>query len=146
MYHFLWKTRTTRMPAFWGYPHRPMITPTIHQFIVDPKSKQDKVKGTNLKNLLKLQIFLFQNQVKTRQSQRYKFKEFAKTSNFLISEQTLHTTHFLKLLDKMCKYAMDPASIVEDTERTRFYPQTDRQTDGQGETSISPFNFVERWV
>ena len=25
----------------------------------------------------------------------------------------------------MCKYEMDPTSIVEDTERTRFCPQTD---------------------
>ena len=51
----------------------------------------------------------------------------------------------------MCKYEMDPMSIVEDTERTRFCPQTDRQTDGrmdrrtdgQGDTSIPPINFVE---
>ena len=40
------------------------------------------------------------------------------------------------LVDKMCKYEMDPASIVEDTERIL---STDGQTDGQGETSISPF-------
>ena len=39
----------------------------------------------------------------------------------------------------MCKYEMDPMSIVEDTERTRFCPQMDRRTDGQGETSIPPF-------
>ena len=39
----------------------------------------------------------------------------------------IHATHLLKLLDKMCKYEMDPMSIVEDTERTRFCPQTDRQ-------------------
>ena len=39
-------------------------------------------------------------------------------------------THLLKLLDKMCKYEMDPASIVEDTEWTQFCPQTDRGTDG----------------
>ena len=25
---------------------------------------------------------------------------------------------FCKLVDKMCKYEMDPASIMEDTERT----------------------------
>ena len=37
-------------------------------------------------------------------------------------------THLLKLLVKMCKYEMDPTSIVEDTERTRFCPQTDRWT------------------
>ena len=37
----------------------------------------------------------------------------------------------MKLVDKMCKYEMDLASIMEDTERTPFCPQTDRQTDGQ---------------
>ena len=36
-----------------------MITHTIDQFIFDPKSKQDKVKVTNLNNLPKLQIFEF---------------------------------------------------------------------------------------
>ena len=34
----------------------------------------------------------------------------------------------MKLVDKMCKYEMDPASIVEDTEQTRFRPQTGRRT------------------
>ena len=29
----------------------------------------------------------------------------------------------------MCKYEMDPTSIVEDTERTRFGLQTDGRTD-----------------
>ena len=38
-------------------PCHPMITHTIDQFILDPKSKQDKVKVTNLKNLPKLNIF-----------------------------------------------------------------------------------------
>ena len=38
---------------------------------------------------------------------------------------------------------MDLTSIVEDTERTRFFPQTDRRMDWQGETSIPPFNYVE---
>ena len=57
-------------------------------------------------------------------------------------------THLLKLLDNMCKYEMDPMSIVEDTERTLFCPQTDRrmdgqmdrQTDGQGETSMQSYH------
>ena len=48
-------------------------------------------------------------------------------------------THLFKVLDKMCIYEMDPLSIVEDTEQTRFCAQTDRWTDGQGETSIPPF-------
>ena len=43
----------------------------------------------------------------------------------------------------MCKYEMDPMSILEDTERTRFCPQTDRRTDGQGDTSIPPYQL--RW-
>ena len=62
-------------------------------------------------------------------------------------EQTLHATHLLKLLDKMCKYEKDLMSIVEDTEQTRFCPQMDRRPDGwtyrrpdgQGETSIPRF-------
>ena len=29
----------------------------------------------------------------------------------------------------MCKYEMDLMSIIEDAERTRFCPQTDRRTD-----------------
>ena len=56
-------------------------------------------------------------QVKRRQSQSYKFKKFAKISNFWILKRALHATHLLNLLDKMCKYEMDPMSIVEDTDR-----------------------------
>ena len=80
-----------------------------YRFISDPKWKQDKSK---------LQI--------KKNCQKFKFWNFAKT---------LHVTYLLKLLkllDEMCKYATDPASIVEDTERTLFCPQA----DGQGETSI----------
>ena len=51
--------------------------------------------------------------------------------------------HHSKFMD----YEMDPTSIVEDTEQTPFCPQTDRRTDGrtdgQGETSIPPFQL--RW-
>ena len=72
------------------------------------------------------------SQVKTRQSHSYKCKGFAKTSNFFnFKKKTLRPTHLLKLLDKMCKYEMDPASIVEDTERTWFCTQTERWTYGQ---------------
>ena len=61
-------------------------------------------------------------------------------------KKTLHATHLLKLLDKMCKYKMDPSSIVEDTERTRFCPRTDRRPAGQTDKVkpvYPPFNFVE---
>ena len=45
----------------------------------------------------------------------------------------------------MCEYEMDPATIVEDTEWTRFglqmdgqMDEMDRQTDKQSETRIPP--------
>ena len=58
------------------------------------------------------------------------------------SLKNLKVTH-LKLINKMCKYEMDPVSIVEVTERPRFCPQTDGQTDGRRETRFPPFNFIE---
>ena len=39
----------------------------------------------------------------------------------------------------MCKYEMDPANIVEDTEWTRFGLQTDGQADHKSETG-------DRWI
>ena len=85
------------------------------------------------------------SQVKRRQSQSYKFKEFAKISNFWIWKQTVHATHLLKLLVKMCKYEMDPMCIVEDKERTQFCPQTDiLQTDRRTRwNQYTPFQL--RW-
>ena len=80
-----------------------MITHTIDQFIMDPKSKQDKSK---------LQIW-----------------RICKNLKFLNFENKLHVTHFMKLLDNMCKYKMDQGSIVKDTEWTQFCSQTDRQMD-----------------
>ena len=48
-----------------------------------------------------------------RQSQGCKFKEIAK--HFEIKKKAEYTIYLRKLVDKMCKYEMDPASIVEDT-------------------------------
>ena len=91
--------------------------PTPHDypyywFIFDPKSKQDQVKVTRI----------------------------CQNFNFFNLKRPLHVIHLLKLLDKMCKYEKDPASIVADTERTRLCPQTDRQ----GETSILPSTSLSR--
>ena len=58
--HAYISTRTTRMPAFWGYPPLPHDYP-YYWVILDPKSKKDKVKVTNLKNLPKFQTFEFWN-------------------------------------------------------------------------------------
>ena len=53
-------TKTTRMPAFWGYPPPPHDYP-YYWVILDPKSEEDNVKVTNLKNSPKFQIFKFWN-------------------------------------------------------------------------------------
>ena len=69
------------------------------------------------------------SQVKTRQRPSYKNKKMAKRSIFFNLDYMFPATRLRKLVDKMCKYEMDPASIVEDT-------------GGQGETSIPHPNFV----
>ena len=41
--------------------------------------------------------------------------------------------HIQRICQNLCKYELDPASIVEDIERRRFCPQTDRRTDGRAD-------------
>ena len=53
----------------------------------------------------------------------------AKNSNYEILLETLHTTHLLKLLDKMYKYEMDPTRTVGATERTWDTGRTDGWTE-----------------
>ena len=77
----------------------------------------------------------------TSQSESYKFKEIVANSNFGIVQKAYHVTHLLNLFDTMCKYEMDPASIMEDTEHDYFHrftlsvrplsvrPSVDRRTD-----------------
>ena len=76
-----------------------------------------------------------------------------KKTNSWILKQALHVTHLLKILDRMSKYEMDPTSIVEDTEWTRFCPRIDRRTDRQMDRKTNklkpvypPFNFVAAGV
>ena len=86
--------------------------------------------------------FISDPKSKSRQSQTYKFQKIAKNSNFEILQDVLHATHFLKLLDKMYKYEMDPTRTVGATEWTLDAGRTDRQKDGrtdrQSETNIPP--------
>ena len=97
-------TRTTRTPAFWDTPAAPWLP--ILEFHIG-------------------------SQVKTRQSKSYKLKKNAKNSNCEFLQETLHTAHLLKLLDKMYKYETDPTRTVGATERTRDVDgQTDRWADG----------------
>ena len=69
-------------------------------------------------------------QVKTRQSQSYKFKKkIAKNSNLKFCKKTLHMANLLKLLDKMYEYKRNPTRTVGTTERPRD-GWTDTRMDG----------------
>ena len=61
---------------------------------------------------------------------KLQIKKNAKNQNFKIFQPTLYATNFLKLLDKMYKYGMDPTKTVGATELTRDAGQTDGRTDG----------------
>ena len=86
------------------------------------------------------------SQVKTRQSQSYKFKKIAKNSILEILQETLHATHLLKLLGMMYKYEMDPTRTVGAMERTWdagwTAGRTEGQTEGRCENNIPPNNFI----
>ena len=87
-----------------------------------------------------IESYWIPSQKKTKSNlQIYKIRQ--NSPNFLILKWALYATHLLELLDKMCKYEMDPMSIVEDTEWTRFCSQTDKVIP-----VYRPFNFVEAGV
>ena len=76
-------------------------------------------------------VIHIRSQIKARQRQSYKFSKIAKIQ---ILQTNLHATHLLKLLDRMCKYEMDPTKTVGAIERTRMRDgRTDRRTDGRKE-------------
>ena len=68
--------------------------------------------------------------------------------DFRLFSKTQHITHLQQFVDNMCKYGTDPASIVEDTERTQFRLQIDRQAEGRAEGQMekvnqyTPLNFI----
>ena len=80
---FALTTRTTRKPAFWYTPAAPWLV--IH----------------------------IRSQVRTKQSQSYKFRKLSK-----ILQETIHTTHLLDSIDKMLKYEMDPTRTLGTEEQT----------------------------
>ena len=63
-------------------------------------------------------VIHIRSQVKTIQSQSYKFNKIAKILNSETLQDTLHAAHLLGLLGKMYKYEMDPARTVGATELT----------------------------
>ena len=128
---------------FWANPVRMFIKQVDLLNHLEVSSQKIKSCCNNnsdeaMNQLLTFHITWTQDRVKVANSKKLQI------SNVGIFPETQCTTHLLKFVDKMCKYEMSEASTVEDTQRARFCPQTDRRTDEQGETSIHPFNFVER--
>ena len=118
-------TRTTRTPAFWGYPPPPHDYP-YHWVILDPKSKEDKVKVTNLKNSTKFQIFEFWNRHYTRHTF---FSCLIRCANM-----------------KWIRWVLLKIQSGHDLVHRRTDGQTDGRTDGQTDKVIPvypPFNFVD---
>ena len=115
------KTRTTRTPAFWGYPPPPHDYPN-YWVILDPKSKEDKVKVTNLKNSPKFQIFEFWN-----------------------GHYTRHTFWSCLIRCANMKW-MQYVLLKIQSGHDSVHRRTDGRTDGQMDKVIPvypPFNFVE---
>ena len=107
-------TRTTRTPAFWGYPPPPHDYP-YHWVILDPKSKEDKVKVTNFKNSPKFQVFEFWNR-----------------------HYTWHI--FLSCLIRCANMKWIRWVLLK---IQSGHDSVHRWTDGQGDTSIPPYQL--RW-
>ena len=111
-------TITTRTPAFWGYPPPPHDYP-YHWVILDPKSKEDKVKVTNLKNSPKFQNFKFLN-----------------------GHYTQHT--FSSCLIRCANMKWIGWVLLKiQSGQDSVHRRTDGRTDGQGDTSIPPYQL--RW-
>ena len=95
-------------------------------------------KDTPAASWLPILLIHIGSQVKRRQSQSYKFKEFAKIPNFLYKIYTWHT--FWSCLIR-CANMKKIRRVLLKTQSEQ--DSVHRRTDGQAETSILPFNFVE---
>ena len=122
---FKLRTRTTRMPAFWGYPPPPHDYP-YYWVIMDPKSKEDKVKFTNWKNSPKLQIFEFCNK---HYRQHIFWSCLIRCANM-----------------KWIRWVLLKIQSRHDSVHRRTDGETERRRDGETEKVkpvYPPFNFVE---
>ena len=115
-------TRTTRTPAFWGYPPPPHDYP-YHWVILDPKSKEDKVKVTNLKKSPKFQFW-----------------------NGHYTRHTFWSCLIRCANMKWIRWVFLKIQSGHDSVHRQTDGRTDRRTDGQTDKVIPvypPINFVE---
>ena len=113
-------TRTPRMPAFWEYPRCPMVTHTIDSYWI---TSQNMTKS-------KLQI--------QRICQKFIFFLFWKK---LYMRHPFWSCWIRCVNMKWIHHVLWKIQSGHDS----VHRQTDGRTDGQGETSIPPFNFVRGW-
>ena len=87
------------------------------------------------------------SQVKTRQSQRYKFKEFAKTSKFLLLKSFYKWHTFWSFLIR-CENVKRIRQVLLKIQNGHdsVHRRRDRPTDGQYETSIPLSTSLKQWV
>ena len=103
-----------------------------------PTARPDRDDNTPPTPWLPILVIHIRSKSKKTKSKLQILKKLPKIQ---ILRETFHMTHLLKLLDKMCKYEMDPTRTVGATERTWDAGRTDGQTDG-GILIYTPNNFV----
>ena len=113
---------TTRTPAFWEYPTAPWVP------------------------ILMFHIGSLPFQVKTRQSQTYKFKELPKIQileffNKLNTQETFWS-YLIRYMYMNMKWIQQVHVLWKIQSGHDFVHRWTNKTDGQGETT---FNFVEDW-
>ena len=149
-------TRTTRTPAFWGYPPPPHDYP--HYWVMlDPPSQNkfefkfsDSAKTLHMTHPLMIVIICAKykkNPFRTADAtERTRFSK--SRSNDLEDigqgQRSSHATHLLMLVIICTKYGKTPSGTVDATERKRFSrPRpNDLEDIGQGQRSLYATHYL----
>ena len=114
-------TRTTRTPAFWGYPPPPHDYPH-YWVILDPRSSQKNNRSRT------------ENVTERTQFSKSRSNDLEDIGQ---GQRSSHATHLLMLVIICTKYGKNPSRTVDATERTRFSRSrpNDLEYIGQGQRS-----------
>ena len=109
-------TRTTRTPAFWGYPPPPHDYP--HYWIPSQKNNRSSTENVT-------------EQTRFSESRSNDLEDIGQ------GQRSSHATHLLMLVIICTKYGKNPSRTVDATERTRFSRSrpNDLEDIGQGQRS-----------
>ena len=109
-------TRTTRTPAFWGYPPPPHDYP--HYWIPSQKNNRSRTENVT-------------EQTRFSKSRSNDLEDIGQ------GQRSSHATHLLMLVIICTKYGKNPSRTVDATERTRFSRSrpNDLEDIGQGQRS-----------